>query len=121
MVLGCQVIYCFFYPSFASISSSFIAAKSIDHSVFGIAREMLYIPLSHEEKFRAKAVIDVFAYRSAKGIASVSLIGMQAIFQERFLGAMHYLSMMIFTMWLIATVLMFQKSSLPETAKPSLQ
>lgn len=52
-------------PTFAMISYAFVAIKAIDYSFFSPIREMLYIPLKIGEKFRAKAVIDVFAYRSA--------------------------------------------------------
>lgn len=65
------------FPSFPLISYCFVSIKSTDYSFFGIIREMLYIPLNPEEKFRAKAVIDIFAYRSAKALASFILLGLQ--------------------------------------------
>jgi len=65
-----------FVPIFPIITFAFIASKSIDFSIFGVVREMLYIPLKPDEKFRAKAVIDVFAARSSKAIASLLIIGM---------------------------------------------
>ena len=43
-----------------------------DKDVFNILKEMLYVPLKTDEKFKAKAIIDIFAYRSAKAFASPS-------------------------------------------------
>ena len=66
-----------FIPSFALISFAFVFIKAIDFSLFGIIREMLYIPLKTEEKFQAKAVIDVFVHRSAKALVSLCVLGLQ--------------------------------------------
>jgi len=66
------------FPSFPVITYSLITVKAVDYSLFGIIREMLYIPLDMEGKFKAKAVIDVFAYRTAKAGASFVVICLQA-------------------------------------------
>jgi len=65
-----------FAPIFPIISLAFVTTKSLDFSLFGVVREMLYIPLKPDEKYRAKAVIDVFAARTSKAIASLLIIGM---------------------------------------------
>ena len=62
------------FPIFSVVSMMFITLKAIDFSLFGVIKEMLYVPLKPDEKFRAKAVIDVFAYRSAKGFASILIL-----------------------------------------------
>lgn len=64
------------FPVFPIITAAFVASKAIDFSLFGVIREMLYIPLKPDEKFRAKAIIDVFAARSSKALASLLIIGM---------------------------------------------
>ncbi len=64
-------------PSFAMISVAFITIKAFDFSLFGVLKEMLYIPLKQEEKFQAKSIIDVFAYRSAKAVASGLILLLQ--------------------------------------------
>jgi AAA family ATP:ADP antiporter len=66
-------------PSFALVSFAFVFTKAIDFSLFGILREMLYIPLKTEEKFQAKAVIDVFVHRSAKALVSICILGLNFI------------------------------------------
>ena len=68
------------FPVFPIASLVFITCKSLDFSVFGIIKEMLYIPLKPDEKFRAKAVIDVLAYRTSKAFASLLIILVTAFF-----------------------------------------
>ena len=48
-----------------------VAFKCIDYSLFRAAKELLYIPLSYDAKYRTKGIIDVFAYRFGKGAASL--------------------------------------------------
>lgn len=62
------------FPIFPLVSLMFISCKSLDFSIFGVLKEMLYIPLKPDEKFRAKAIIDVFAYRSSKAFASILIL-----------------------------------------------
>jgi AAA family ATP:ADP antiporter len=64
-------------PIFGVISFSYITIKAFDFSIFGVIKEMLYIPLKTDEKFRAKAFIDVFAYRGAKAFASFLILLLQ--------------------------------------------
>lgn len=66
------------FPSFAVLTFSFVVLKGIDYSLFGVVREMLYIPMQFDEKFQAKAVIDVFAYRSSKALVSLMILLLQA-------------------------------------------
>ncbi|HSW86262.1 MAG TPA: Npt1/Npt2 family nucleotide transporter, partial [Rhabdochlamydiaceae bacterium] len=46
------------FPVFQMISFSYVTIKASDFSLFGVIKEMLYIPLKIDEKFRAKAIID---------------------------------------------------------------
>ncbi len=74
LVLGLSGIALVLFPVFGLASFAYATIKSFDFSLFGVIKEMLYIPLKIEEKFQAKAVIDVFAYRSAKAVASLLVI-----------------------------------------------
>jgi ATP/ADP translocase len=65
------------FPSFAVLTAAFVFLKAVDFSLFGVIREMLYIPMQLDQKFRAKAVIDVFAYRTAKALVGISVFGLQ--------------------------------------------
>ncbi|MBN1221820.1 MAG: MFS transporter [Candidatus Aminicenantes bacterium] len=48
--------------------------KSLAHSLNQSVRELLYIPISSEIKFKAKVFIDMFINKFAKGIAAVLLL-----------------------------------------------
>ena len=44
--------------------------KVLDYSIFRAGKEIFYIPLSFDSRYRAKEVIDSFGYRASKGIAA---------------------------------------------------
>ena len=54
-------------PSLRSGAAAFLLFKALDYSLFRAAKEILYIPLSFDARYRAKQVIDSFGYRFAKG------------------------------------------------------
>ena len=72
-------------PIFSMAALMFISCKAIDFSIFGAIKEMLYVPLKADEKFRAKAVIDIFAYRTSKALASVLIILVSTYFSAQML------------------------------------
>ncbi len=80
-----------------NISLTFVTCKALDFSLFGVVREMLYIPLKPDEKFRAKAVIDVFAARSSKALASLMIIGVTSFVSSDHLT---WLNMAIAVLWI---------------------
>lgn len=98
-------------PSFALISFSYVFLKAIDFSLFSVGREMLYIPLGLNEKFRAKAIIDVFAYRSSKALVSLSILSLQAIAGVYLLEVASYVSVAIFVGWISIVVFMLRHES----------
>lgn len=54
--------------------------NAFNYSINQSAKEILYIPLGREEKYRAKAFIDVFVVRSAKAVAVVFSLAVTALF-----------------------------------------
>lgn len=72
-ILLFNAIFLILIPSLFVTSYAFVFLKFFEFSFFGIIMEMLYIPLSLDEKFRAKAVIDVFVRRSAKALGAIVL------------------------------------------------
>jgi len=99
MLLG-SAMCSWMIPSFALLSCSYVFLKAIDFSLFSVGREMLYIPFGLDEKFRAKAVIDVFAYRSSKALVSLSILCLQAIAGVYLLEVAVYVSIAIFMLWI---------------------
>ena len=62
-----------FFPSLRTAAAAYFAFKAIDYSLFRAAKELFYVPLSFDARYRAKQLIDAFGYRLAKGGASGSL------------------------------------------------
>lgn len=97
VLLGCS--------SFFPIPISYAVFKSVDFSLFSVIREMLYIPMKLDEKFRAKAIIDVFAYRSSKALVSLLILACPWI------GS---LSIAVFILWIGVVLFMFRKKEIYE-------
>lgn len=100
-------------PTFAILSSSYVFLKAVDFSLFGVIREMLYAPLQLDAKFRAKAVIDVFAYRTSKAFVSLGLLALQLIAGSYLLELTSYISIAIFMAWLATVAVLFRKRESP--------
>jgi AAA family ATP:ADP antiporter len=61
-------------PTFLWVAVLKVAVKCVDYSLLRAAKEILYIPLSPEEKVHGKSIVDIFTYRVAKGAAALLLI-----------------------------------------------
>ena len=61
------------HPTLAVGAVAFLLFKAVDYSLFRAGKEVLYIPLPFDARYRAKEVIDAFGYRAAKGGASLAL------------------------------------------------
>jgi ATP/ADP translocase len=94
--------FCLVFPTFAMVSLSYSTIKACDYSVFTILKEMLYIPLNVEEKFKAKAVIDVFAYRSSKALASFAILFLQWMQIKNKGGVLSLILLSLFIIWVFA-------------------
>lgn len=108
IILSINAVGSLVSPSFAMISMAFITIKAFDFSLFGVLKEMLYIPLKQEEKFQAKSIIDVFAYRSAKAIASCLILLIQIAGMPHLIHSLTIGSIAMLALWAIAVYKMFQ-------------
>ncbi len=61
-------------PSVTTVGLAFFLFKAFDYSLFRAAKEVLYVPLEFDVRYRAKEVIDVFGYRTGKGASSVAIV-----------------------------------------------
>ncbi|MBI5881528.1 MAG: hypothetical protein HZB91_00255 [Elusimicrobia bacterium] len=59
-------------PSLQSAALSLLLFKCVDYSLFRAAKELIYIPLSYDSRYRAKQVIDTFTYRASMGLTSAA-------------------------------------------------
>jgi|GEM_PF-354511 len=107
------------YPRFNIICAGFGTIKSLDYSIFGIAKEMLYIPLSVEEKFQAKAIIDVFAYRSSKTIVSLLILTLTYFYGENIIQLLSISVILVFAIWIYSVLSMKEYFSTIENKKPA--
>lgn len=88
-----------FSPVFAVASLGFITCKTLDFSVFGVIKEILYVSLKPDEKFRAKAVIDVFAYRTSKALASLMIIYLTSFLSSQ---SLTWITLILCLFWTIS-------------------
>lgn len=103
------------FPSFAMVTAAFITIKAFDFSLFGVLKEMLYIPLKQEEKFQAKAIIDVFAYRSSKAVASCLILALQVFGFVKMMPTLCWINFFLLGSWVLLVYRMFQlKTTAPE-------
>ena len=68
----------FLEPSVFTVGLALFVFKAFDYSLFRAAKEVLYVPLSYDERYRAKEIIDVFGYRAGKGGTSVPIAALQS-------------------------------------------
>ena len=78
-------------------------AKLPRYSINQSAKEALYVPTTREEKYKAKAFIDMFVQRFAKALAVVVSLGITTWFQDfssvRWLAAF---TVPIIVLWIVA-------------------
>ncbi len=77
--------------------------NAFNYSINQSAKEALYVPRSREEKYRAKAFIDMFVQRTAKAIAVGVSLGAGAIFSD-FSGVrwLSVVSLLLVAVWIVA-------------------
>ena len=90
-------------PNIYTVGAAFFLFKAFDYSLFRAAKEMLYIPLGFDERYRAKEVIDVFGYRTGKGASSVAIV----LFQKAGVMMSNYYLVIGFVMTAIWLALVF--------------
>lgn len=69
--------YLFVAPSLFRAGLALMAFKVLDYSLFRAAKELLYVPLSFDVRYRAKEIIDVFGYRASKAVTSLGITLLQ--------------------------------------------
>lgn len=72
-VHACLAALALLVPTRAAAAAAYTVFKVFDYSLFRGAKELIYIPLSYDARYRAKELIDAFAYRAAKGGMSAIL------------------------------------------------
>jgi AAA family ATP:ADP antiporter len=81
LILGASGLYLLF-PILWVGSSLNTFDNGLNYSINQSARESLYTPLSRDEKYKAKACIDMFLYRTAKVVAVGVALFLGAVVEE---------------------------------------
>jgi AAA family ATP:ADP antiporter len=79
------------------------ADNGFSYSINQSAKEALYVPTSPDEKYKAKAFIDMFVQRFAKALAVVVSLGITALFKD--FSSLRWLSVFVLLMigvWIVA-------------------
>lgn len=90
-------------PSLSFATLLAVSDNSLHYSINQSARETLYVPTRPEEKYAAKALIDVFVQRFAKGIAvgvNLLVVSFVHLAEVRWLSI---ISLLVLTLW-VSTV-----------------
>ncbi|MBJ7450133.1 MAG: MFS transporter [Parachlamydiales bacterium] len=105
--LACNALAAFLYPSLSILAVCFASIKIVDFSVFGVIKEMLYVGLPRDEKFQAKAVIDVFFYRTAKAAAALIILFLQItpFINQRMISGVNFA---LFIVWVFVVLMLFK-------------
>ncbi len=114
IVVGSAALYFAIHPAFAALAVLKVLNKSIDYSLFRTSKELLYRPLSYEEKTQGKAAVDVFGYRVAKGGTTGLLIALSGA-----VGLVAVAATLGIAIWLLLAILLvtrFQSLQKPKTS-----
>ena len=68
LILG---IFTFSSGSLLAVSASFALFKALDYSLYRSSKEIIFISLPYDVRYRTKGWIDVIGYRTSKGVGSV--------------------------------------------------
>ncbi|MBO6701705.1 MAG: hypothetical protein JJ921_05150 [Pseudomonadales bacterium] len=104
-------------PNVLTVGTAFFLFKAFDYSIFRAAKEILYVPLGFDERYRAKEVIDVFGYRTGKGGSSVLIV----LFQKAGVMMSNYYLAIGFAVTLLWLALVFPLTQPRDTMDSSVQ
>jgi ATP:ADP antiporter, AAA family len=105
-LLSTTMIIFILFPHFALMIAVKISNKALDYSLFRGVKEILYIPLTREEKTQGKGIVDIFMYRLARGLSSLLLLVMIT------LGITSYvmqLSLVLAFLWLVLAAIIAKR------------
>lgn len=120
LILLCQALPLLFLPIFGVATLAYATSKTMDYSFLGVSKEMLYNPLKMDEKFRAKAIIDVFAYRAARGFGSLIILAVTFFFANS-IFILESLAVVTLVLWMGCVMVLFKEETYKEADKEPAQ
>lgn len=85
-------------------TGAYVLFKSLDYSVFRATKELMYVPLDFNIRFRSKEWIDVFGYRVSRGVAAGAVSLLQLASDAFVLAAIALGAAMIWLLGVVAWV-----------------
>ena len=85
-------------PSLRTGTAAYTIFKALDYSLFRAGKELFYIPLSYDSRYRAKQIIDSFGYRFSKG-GSAAVIELVKLGVKTIPKSAFSITAMIVAMW----------------------
>lgn len=87
-------------PTLRTGATAFLSFKALDYSLFRSGKELFYIPLTFDERYRAKQIIDSFGYRFGKSGSGgvISLINLVLKISTRTIKTVPYVAYSITAM-----------------------
>lgn len=87
-------------PTLRTGATAFLSFKALDYSLFRSGKELFYIPLTYDERYRAKQIIDSFGYRFGKSVSGgvISLINFTLKIFTRTIETIPYVAYSIIAM-----------------------
>ena len=84
-------------PSLRTGTAAYVIFKALDYSLFRAGKDLFYMPLSYDSRYRAKQVIDSFGYRFSKG-GSAGVIVLVKLGVETIAGVAYSITAMVVAM-----------------------
>ena len=112
------IIVAIIEPTVLTIGLAFFLFKAFDYSVFRAAKELIYVPLGFDERYRAKEVIDVFGYRAGKGASSavIALLQKAGVIMNNYYLA---IGIAFAILWLMLVFPLTKKDPMPDRVNVS--
>ena len=85
-------------PSLRTGTAAYTIFKALDYSIFRAGKELFYMPLSYDSRYRAKQIIDSFGYRFSKG-GSAAVIELVRLGVKTIPKSAFSITAMVVTMW----------------------
>jgi AAA family ATP:ADP antiporter len=98
-------------PSLVMGATAYLLFKAVDYSIFRASKEILYIPLPFDARYRAKEVIDAFGYRASKGGTSALLALVDAVVERMPVIAYPLIALAAAMAWVTLVVKLVPRSS----------
>lgn len=105
LLVGTAIILFYHHPVLWLAFFIMVSCKALNFALIQPSKEQLYIPTTPESKYKAKAWIDMFGSRSAKGVGSWINKCKKTMDHEMFMWITAVISMGLIGIWIIAALL----------------